>query len=377
MRLELTDEQAAAARELRRLLEKHCTPGVVRAQRCTPGLWSELAGQGWLGLPFAAEVGGGEGSLLDLGVVYEEAGRALLPTGYYATLHAGLTAVELGGTAAADLVAGICAGTVRATVAAAEPHAEHSPSAYRTVAVRDDGGWRLTGRKAYVQSARDADTFLVLARTEAGRAVFLVRSDDAGLTITDHDTFGGDPQSLVDLDLQLPPDRLLGPDADAGPAIDRVEDVVTALHALEMAGGAAKVLEDTVAYVSGREQFGVPLGSFQAVQHHCANMAIALEGLRWSGWHALWLLAEHGSDREADRRAVSVAKSWADRAYPQITLTAHQLHGGAGYVTDSDLHLYSRRAKAISLRHGSEDHHLARLADQLLGPVHTEGDDHA
>lgn len=370
MKLQLTDEQAATARELRRFLEKHCTPELVRALQQDPGvprpLWDELAAQGWLGLPFAEDLGGGGGSLLDLGVVYEEAGRALLPTAYYSTVHAGLLLRELRG--GEELLAGIVRGEVVATVADAELHAQSDPRAYRSTAERRGGGWRLSGQKAYVQNAGIADFLLVVARVVDGRAVFLVHPDEVGLTVRAHRTFGGDSQALVDLDLELPADRLIGDGLAAAAAINRVEDLVTALHCVEMAGGAQRVLDDTVAYVGGREQFGVPIGSFQAVQHHAANMAIALEGLRWSAWHALWRLDQHGTDPRALSAAVSVAKSWANQAYVQITLTAHQLHGGAGYVTDSDLHLYSRRARAISLRHGGEDDHLARLADQLLGP---------
>jgi alkylation response protein AidB-like acyl-CoA dehydrogenase len=147
-------------------------------------------------------------------------------------------------------------------------------------------------------------------------------------------------------------------------ALARADDVMTALSAMEMVGGAQRVLEMTIEYVSGRTQFDRPIGSFQAVQHHAADMAISVHGARLAALQAMWLVSE----RLPASRELAIAKSAANDTYTGVTLTAHQLHGGMGVTREHDLHLWSEQARAASLRLGTSDHHLDTIRAHLTAP---------
>jgi alkylation response protein AidB-like acyl-CoA dehydrogenase len=175
-------------------------------------------------------------------------------------------------------------------------------------------------------------------------------------------TFGKDRQSIVRLrNVSLPVTVVAGRAGAAWPRLERLRQRLAALLCADMVGGADAVLEMTTRYVCEREQFGVKLGTFQAVQQMVAVMAIDLEGARHVTRHALWRLAE---GLPADRE-LAIAKAWTGRAYRDITLAAHQLHGGAGYIVEHDLHRYSARAKEAELRFGSTEEWLAELAGVL------------
>lgn len=374
--LQLSAEERLLVESARKLFDRDCPTSLVRTLRQPESsghsaeLWAKMAGQGWLGLGLP-EAHGGAGTLVDLGMVTEEAGRALVPTTFRSTMQAVLLAAALGTDAQqADLVRLVADGTALLTVALTEPRAIHDARYLTTTAVAEGATWVLSGTKAFVANAHLADPLLVVARTSGAPSapalgVFCVPAAAEGLTVTPHATFAHDRQSRVVLDgVRVHADAVLGgPDA-AGAALDAIERARqhwVALLCAEMVGGAQKVLELTAEYVTSRVQFGRPIGSFQAVQHHVANMAAGADGARLATYHALWRLA-HGHPATKE---VSVAKAWTGEAYKTITILAHQLHGGMGYVRESDLHLWSEHAKACELALGPRDHHLHVIAAQL------------
>lgn len=376
MDLELSEDQQMLQQGVRDFLEGTCTIELVRRLQepdstgHSPELWSKLAEGGWLGMALPEEYGGGGSSLFDLGIIYEEAGRVLLPTPFFSTIQAALLINKLGTREQKEnYLTKIAEGEMVGALAFAELDVEHDPRFMQTQAKHEGGGWVLSGQKAFVLNAAVADPMIVIARTATGGTdgltAFLVPRDAAGVTITPHKTFAKDNQGLVDMDaVQLTDAEVLGgPDAvnNAWAAYSEVIEIATALQAMEMAGGAQKVLEITVNYVKDRVQFGVPIGSFQAVQHHAANMATQVDGAKLSAMQALWLLSEgYPATRE-----VSIAKSAANEAYVYVTVMAHQLHGGMGYVREADLHLWSQRAKSTELTLGNTDYHLDRLASAI------------
>ena len=192
-----------------------------------------------------------------------------------------------------------------------------------------------------------------------------------GVAVAPQATFAHDRQARVVLDgVRVGADAVLGGPAAPGTAtaaaLGDARARWVALQCAEMVGGAQKVLELTSAYVTGRIQFGRPIGSFQAVQHHVADMAIRADGAGLATHQALWLLA-HGRPAA---KAVAVAKAWTGEAYKAITVMAHQLHGGMGYVREHDLHLWSEHAKSTELTLGGRDHHLFGVAAELgLAPA--------
>lgn len=376
MDLKLSEDQNMLQQGVREFFEGTCTIELVRrlqesgSSGHSPELWSRLAAGGWLGMAIAEEYGGGGSALFDLGLLYEEAGRVLLPTPFYSTMHAAVLVDTLGtGEQKETYLGKIAEGAIVGTLAFAELDVVHDPRYLQTQAKREGGGWVLSGQKAFVQNAAVADPIAVIARTATGGTdgltAVLVPRDADGVSVVQHATFAKDSQGIVSFDaVQLTDSAVLGgPEGvdRAWPAFSHANEVATALQSMEMVGGAQKVLEMTLDYVKDRVQFGVPIGSFQAVQHHAANMATEIDGARLAAMQALWLLSEgYPAARE-----VSIAKSAANEMYVDVTVMAHQLFGGMGYVRESDLHLWSQRAKAAELTLGTSDYHLDCLASTI------------
>ncbi len=367
MHLGATEDQQAIQHAAREFLAKEITRERRRRWDDEPAGWDAafrdaVAGLGWLGYGLPRAHGGEGASLLDLGLLVEECGRAATPLGVFAAIAGGLGVAALG-TAAQQRawLPALARGEKRVTLAVAEATATE-PAAFATTVRRRGCDVVVDGEKRYVLQGVDADGFLVAARDRGGLSVVLVPAGARGVTVVPQQAFGKERQSIVRLrGVRLPATAVGASPGRAAAALGRLKLRLAALLAADMVGGADAVLDMTVRYVAEREQFGVKLGTFQAVQQMVASMAIALEGARHVTRQALWRLAE-GLDAE---REVAIAKAWTGRAYTEITLLAHQLHGGAGYVVEHDLHRYSARAKAAELRLGSPEEWLATLADGL------------
>ncbi|HLY37383.1 MAG TPA: acyl-CoA dehydrogenase family protein [Candidatus Binatia bacterium] len=361
-----TEEQQAVQQEARRFL----TAELVRERRLAwdrtaegydPEFWRAVAGLGWLGYGLPTAYGGQGASLLDLGLLVEELGRAVAPLGVFAAIAGGLALAALGSSRQKRIwLPAVARGDRLVTLAVAEAQATANPAAFVTVVRRQRRGLRLDGEKRYVLQGVTADAFLVAARDGRGVSALLVPADAHGVTVAPQRTFGKDRQSIVRFrNVALDADALAGPAGRAWPRFSALRQRLAALLCADMVGGADAVLEMTTRYVCEREQFGVKLGTFQAVQQMVAVMAIDLEGARHATRQALW--------RRAAERELAIAKAWTGRAYRDVTLNAHQLHGGAGYVVEHDLHRYSARAKEAELRFGSTEEWLVTLGDVVLG----------
>jgi alkylation response protein AidB-like acyl-CoA dehydrogenase len=371
-----TPEQRELREAARGFLSDRCPTRLVRQVQAedtghSPQLWAELARGGWLGMAIPQRFGGGGADLLDLGIFYEESGRVLLPAGFYATMHTALLIDELGDDRQRDrYLPAIASGELVAAVAHREPAAHRSDSHLSTVLTDRPGAeLRLNGEKAFVPGAAAADLFVVIARAGGGDrddvVAVPVRRTDPGVEVRPLRTLGRDGQANLALaDVRVPrsaPLRGPGTPGAHSERLSRVQRKVTALQALEMVGGAQRVLDMTVEHACARHQFGKPIGGFQAVQHQASDVTIAITAARLAALRAMWLLSE---ERPASH-AVSVAKAAANEAYVAATLAAHQTHGGIGYVREHDLHLFSQRARTSSLMLGTTDDHLENLAHDL------------
>ena len=379
MHIAMSPDQESFALDCRRMLAKECPPSLVREVATpkgsghSPGLHRVLAQAGWFDMAVAQPGSDDSGTLFDLGIAYREAGRVLVPTTLHSTVLAGLVLRRCLRTAAVEeLSARIGSGAGLATVAYVESDAsthEHA-ARYLTAASPTGDGWLLQGAKAFVLNARTADVLLVAAAIDSADeasvrrrfGLFQVDPRASGVQLRDLATFGHDAQADVTFaGVHVGPDALLaGPleEEDWIAWFGRPIDEATALLCMEMLGGAERVIEDTVAYVNQRIVFDRPVGSFQSVQHMLADSAIAANASRVAALLAMWAV----TNTEDARREVSTAKSWLARAYKDVTLVAHQLHGGAGYVREADLHLWSQRAKAAEPLFGGRVRHLRRLA---------------
>lgn len=368
MHLAPTEEQQAVQSAARTFLTKEITRERWQAWATLPegydrDFWDATAALGWLGYGVPAPDGGQGASLLELGLLMEECGRAAAPLAIFGAVVGGLAVAATGSARQRrNWLARLVSGESQAALAVAEVEAEHNPRAFATRARRTRSGYRLSGEKLYVLQGVTADVFLVAARDRMGISTFLVPKETGGVHVQPTATFGGDRQSAVTFDgVDLPSGALLGRRTQGWRALETIQHQATGLLCADMLGGMQAVLDMTARYASERMQFGVKIGTFQAVQNMVAEMAIATEGARHVVYQALARLA---AGRPA-RRELAIARAWTARSYPAITLTAHQIHGGAGYVVEHELHRYSGRAKAAAIMLGTADHWLDVLADEL------------
>ena len=380
MDLALTEAQQMLKRLTRDLLEREYPPSLAREleqdeRGHSPEVWRKMVETGLVNAAFPREYGGAGGSLTDLGVIFDEMGRGLYTGPYFATVALGGLSLLYAGTEEQrhGLIPAVAQGQALLSLALLEESGRYAPDAIRLEARARGDHFVLSGVKLFVEYANVADFILCSARTGPDNeaiSLFLVPASSPGLSIAPLDAIGGDRQSEVTFDEALvPAHSVIGEVDGAWPHVRRALDVATALTCMQMAGMAEKVLERTVDYVKMRVQFGRPIGSLQAVQHHCADMAIHCDGATLAAQEAVSRL-DQGLPA---RREIAIAKAFCSRACQFVTLTAHQLHGGVGFMQEFDLQMYTRQMQGMALRLGTADDHLEVVADELLGaPRHRD-----
>lgn len=329
-----------------------------------PDIWRAFADElGILGATLPEEHGGIGGGPVELMVITEALGRALVIEPYVDTVVvAGGLLRRAGGERATSLLESVVAGTAIVALAAGEAESGERWHDAATTAERADGGWILNGRKSVAMSAPLASHLLITARTPEGVSLFLVDLDSvgAGLTLTGYRTV--DDRRAADLVLDgllLDDDALLGGEGQALPSIEQARDEGAAAICSEAVGCMRKVLADTVDYCKQRQQFGVPIGSFQVLQHRMVDMHIELE----QASAAVLLAVLHSDDEpEVRARSVSAAKATVGRAARFIGQQAVQLHGGMGMTEELAIGHYFKRLTAMQYEFGTTDHHIARYA---------------
>ena len=375
MDFELSEEQEALRRTVRRFLHERAPLAYVRVMldddRGTSGeVWRGLADLGVTGLLVPEEHGGAGMGMVDVGVVLEELGRAVHPGPFLSSAVAAVSTVLAVGSSAdrADLLPGLADGSMTGTLALLEPDGR---AGWRAPGVRLEGD-RLSGTKVMVPDAVAADIVLVAAACDDGLGVFAVDARAGGVRITPTPTVDGTRKhGTVVLD-GAPGRRLGGRGTDATDAIAVVVDRVLAALVVDGLGAAEVALEMAVAYAKERTQFGRPIGSFQAVQHLCADMLMSLELGRAGAYYALWAAdqAAAGPEQRAEaHRAATMAKAFAGDAFFRIGATAIQVFGGIGFTWEHDVHLFYKRLLTLQQAHGTGTEHLEELADLILPPV--------
>ena len=375
MDLGLNEIQQMLKNSAREFLSQECPLTLVRemeedSRGYTDELWRQIAGLGWTGIAFPEQYGGTGGSFLELAVLLEEIGRSLTPGPFFSTVVLGGFTVQDAGTdeQKRDILTRICSGQLLMTLALTEASATYEPWGIETTATREGDSFKLSGQKLFVPDAHAADILLVAAQTSQsddpaqGITLFMVPANSQGLTVNQLSTISSDRQCEIAFeDVTVPAQAVLG-EVDGGwPIIQRALHRATAGKCVEMLGGADAVLEMTVEYAKQRTQFGRPVGTFQAVQHHCANMATDVEGCRQIAYHAAWRVSE-GDSAE---REVSMAKAWVSAAYQRVCNLAHQCHGAIGFTKEHDLQLYTRRAKVQELTYGDVNYHKELAMQQI------------
>ena len=335
----------------------------------SPELWKKMAGLGWMGLVFPPEYGGEGMAFLDLAVLIEELGRALVPAPYLSTVvYCGLSIIAAGtDEQKKELLPKIAKGDLIMSFALTEPSASWDPNGVAVKAAADGDDFVISGTKLFIQDAHIADYILCVTRTkegdgEDGITLFLVDAKSQGISLNPLKTIALDKQFEVVFDkVRVPRKNMVG-ELDKGWAVVKeiLPKAILAQCAL-MVGGAQQVLEMTVNYAKERVQFGKPIGSFQAIQHKCANMATDVDGCRFITYQAAWKLSE-GLPCDLE---VAMAKAWVSEAYRRVCAEGHQIHGGIGFIKDHDMQLYYRRAKTSELMFGDADYHRELVAQQI------------
>lgn len=375
MDLSLTEEQELLQTSARDFLRQECPTTHVRAMEedatgYSPDLWKQVAELGWAGLMFPEQYGGSGYTFIELCVLMEEFGRALLPSPFHSTvLTFGLPLLFAGSDEQKQrTLTAISNGTRLGTLALTEPSASFEPSGISVRAERRDGGFTINGTKLFVLNAHTADELLVAVRTsdtsgpEHGISLVLVPANASGVEITPLQTIASDRQFEVEFrNVEVGAQALVGGLNEGWPILKKTIDHATVAKCAEMVGIAQVAFDMSVDYAKNRVQFGRPIGSFQAIKHKCADMVIDVDGSRFITYRAAWHLAE-GLDAD---REIAMAKAWTSDACRRVCAQAHQLHGGIGFTKEYDLQLYFRRAKQGEVFYGDADLHREVVAQEI------------
>ena len=319
--------------------------------------WNKMAELGWMGLILPEQYGGSGLDFVDMVVVLEEMGRVVLPGPFFSTVLGGV-AINEGGSAAQkkELLPKLAAGQLRVSLAQLEPNARWDAEGIQLEARKGGGGWRLGGTKLFVPDAHTADVLVVAGREPGskgteGVSLFLVDAKAPGVTTTLLKTMDQTRKlcEVVLKDVTVPAERVLGAPGQGWKLLDRVVDRGKVGLCAEMCGGAQKVLEMSVEYAKVREQFGRPIGSFQAIQHKCANMLVEVESSKSATYYAAWAVANDVAEAPL---AAAMATAYCSDAYRHTAGEGIQIHGGIGFTWEHDMHIYFKRAKSSEVTFG-------------------------
>jgi alkylation response protein AidB-like acyl-CoA dehydrogenase len=366
--MDFTPEQELLRETVRRTCERHSGTDVVRKLEndpvgYSPALWSALGELGLLGLTIAEEHGGSGMTTVDAALVYEELGRALVPSPHFVSCVLAAGALERLGSdeQRAEWLPRIATGDAVLSIAWLEPDGGFSRAGVTAVARRTESGFELSGVKRHVAFARSADRLLVLATADDSIVLLLVDPSSEGVTLEQQLTVAGDTQYRVSFDgVRVDDSAVVG----SGDAWDAWQDVMldgVILLAAQAVGGARAALDLAVDYAKTRHQFDKPLGAFQALAHYLADAATAVDGAQTLAWEAAWARAE-GLPVE---RLAPMAKLYAGQTFRDVTGTAVQIFGGVGFTVDFDIQLYFRRAKSLQLNWW-DDRHLEQLIAEAV-----------
>jgi 3-oxocholest-4-en-26-oyl-CoA dehydrogenase beta subunit len=372
MDLTLTEDQELIRSTARDVLDAHtATAGVAAVAADSAGfsadLWKEMVELGWTGLAVPESYGGVGAGFLEACLLVEEMGAAQVPSPFLHTVACAAAAIERHGTAAQRerWLRGIVEGRTVAYARAAPRGGWGADGSTVTGETRGEE-YVLDGAARFVPFAHVVDDLLVIASTGDGLTAFLVDGAAAGITHERLDVVGpGAEHDVRFAGVVVAADRVLGEVGGGAAVAVTAAAFGAAATCAGMVGGAQRVLDMTVEYAKQREQFGRAIGAFQAVQHHCADMAIDVLTARFIAYEAIWRLATAGASADESAVTVSVAKSWVSDAYQRVCALGHQVHGAIGFTGEHHLHHYTQHATSAALAFGDGDFHADRVADAI------------
>ncbi len=375
-----TEEQEELRAQARAFLAEHSSSEAVRRAMASElgydeAVWKRIGSElGWTALPIPEEYGGLGLTAIEGVALLEETGRALLCSPFFSTLFLAAPALLAAGSEAQkqEFLPGIAAGETRATLAYTEKNGRWDARAVEAVAERSGGAggdYLLRGAKTYVPDGHTADLLIVAARApgsagETGISLFALSADVPGLSrraLVGVDQTRRQAELLLE-GVRVPASARLGPEGGGWPLLREVLDRAAVAIAAEQLGGAQVCLDMAVAYAKQREQFGRPIGSFQAIKHKCADMLVLVESARSAAYYAGWAAARAPEELPC---AAALAKAACSDAYLRCAAENLQIHGGVGFTWEYDVHLYFKRAKSSATFLGDAAYHRERLAARI------------
>jgi len=333
----------------------------------TQEFWNKMAELGWMGLPFPEEVGGAGMTFFDLAIILTEMGYFCAPGPFFSTVVlGGLTVLEAGNEEQKNrILSELAAGNRILTLAWLEEGGSWGPKGINLRAKSQDSEFTLSGTKLFVPDAHVADTIIVAARIGNGPeeiGLFEVNAKAQGVGITLLDSFGGEKLcEVVFDDVEVPAANLLGEASSAWLVLNNTLLRAAVGKAAQMDGASQMALKFAVDYAKERVQFSKLIGTFQAVQFHCANMLTYADTIHFMTCHAAWKIAE-GLPFEEE---ASMCKAWVSQSHRKLVGLSHQVLGGVAFMEEHDLQLYFRRAKAAELAFGDASFHRERVAQAM------------
>jgi alkylation response protein AidB-like acyl-CoA dehydrogenase len=363
-----TDDQEELRRTVRAFFELKSPEHEVRRIMETPEgydreVWRQMADQlGLQGLAIPEEFGGSGFGYAELGVVLEEAGRALLPGPFFGSvvLAGGALMCSDDDAAKSRYLPRITTGETIAALALTEQSGRWSADSIQTSARQDGARWIINGSKIFVLDGHIADLLLVVARTVTGISLFAIDHTD-GVARRMLSTLD-QTRRQARIDFVDTPGELIAAEGQAWPALSHALEIAAACLALEQVGGAQRCLEIAVDYAKTRHQFGRPIGSFQAIRHKCADLMLEIECARGAAQYAVHAAAQQLDELPA---AASLAKAYCSDVYSSAASANIQIHGGIGFTWEHPAHMYFKRAKSSEHLLGDPAHHRGLLADRV------------
>jgi alkylation response protein AidB-like acyl-CoA dehydrogenase len=369
MNFAFTEEQEELRKTVRAFLEAKSAEAAVREQMETEAgydaaVWSQMGEQlGLQGLAIPEEYGGSGYGFIELGIVLEEMGRALLCAPFFSSSVLAANALLLSGDDKdkAEYLPGIASGETIATLAFTEPSGKWDESGITLEATGANGNWKLNGTKSFVLDGHIANVIIVAGKSSQGTCLFIVDGAAEGLTRTALSTMD-QTRKQAKLEFSNVSAKLLGTQGDGWNVLAKVLDLAAVALAAEQVGGAQKVLEMAVEYAKVRVQFGRPIGSFQAIKHKCADMLLEVESAKSAAYYGMWCASEMNDELPS---VASLAKAYCSEAYFHATAENIQIHGGIGFTWEHPAHLYFKRAKSSELLFGDPTYHRELLAQRI------------
>jgi len=371
----LNEEEEMVKNAAREFLEGECPPSLAREMEVDdlgypPDLWRQMAQLGWLGMSLPESLGGQGLPVTYLGIIIEEMGRAIAPVPFHSTTVAALT-IAADGTPEQQqsVIPKVCSGDSVLTWALTERDPRFLPETIQTQATDQGDHFVINGTKMFVDNFGAAEKCLVVCRTSPasdsnqGLSLLLVDSRSAGITNIPLTTLAKDKQSQVIFEnVSVPKANLIGQVDQGWPIAVAMIERATLLLCAQMVGATRKDAEMAIEYAKNRAAFGRPIGSFQSIQHLCADMTLWVDGAQMLTYEALWKMDE-GLPFAVE---ISQAKSFCNDKCEAVVRSSQVIHGGIGFMMEFDLHLWFRRVTSWTMRLGTSFEHRSKIAKALL-----------